>query len=605
MIFRKLKQFISPGVRAGLPCLLVAAALGAPLAATAADVVADGWDCSGEVVGAAGGERLVRLELSVPRGSAALSRSVELGGLRAGVLAVDYCSTTAGSQRDRGAWAYLAYRDGQNKTLAEQAHLFAPAAAWTRAEIALQPPAAATRLFLSIRQQQREGVLDLRAVELRPAEPGAAPVLALGAAALDGLAWIQAPGPKLSPAGEAAPAGGDIFAPFLRGRAPAIVREVGSAERDGVQVRKVVFRSLLVGGETQDVYAIIARPAGPGPHPGLLWLHGGWWRADEEAALRYAKAGYATIAPDLPGIADPAKCLHSAGPWAKRFAKRPWAVIPDPAADQTFDAVVAALQAFDLLAAQPGVDAQRLGVSGISMGGYTTTMVAGLLGKRVRAAYSKFGCGFYELGSEWSAGLANLPDERRETWLKHFDAGRRAPGITAPYFIAAAARDHFFWPPAVNATLRAVPAGANQAFAHVITHRLDGIPGEAGLDLLYLAYHLKGEGRPFPSVAVESCTAQADGARRVAFTVQAPLPVRTATLYVTAGGASWEASTWEPIAAQAAGPDRFEAVIPAAKAAAAGAWYVNVSDERPATAGSLVYGMAAVGSGPALAPLGR
>lgn len=591
-----------------LPRLFLALTLAAPLcaeSATSATVTTDGWDCSGEVVDGVGGERLVRLELAVPRGSAGLARTVDLPAGRTWALAVDYRSTTNDSQRDRGAWVYLAYRDGQNKTVAEQAHLFVPAAAWTRAEIALQIPAAATRLFLSIRQQQREGVLELRAVELRPAGAGAAPVLTLGSAALDGLAWIQTPGPKLSPDGAAAPAGGDIFAPFLKGRAPAIVRELGSSERDGVQVRKVAFRSLLVGGETQDVFAIIARPAGAGPHPGLLWLHGGWGCADESAAVRYAKAGYVTIAPDLPGIADPGKCPHSAGPWAKRFSKRPWSVIPDPAADQTFDAVVAALQSFDLLAAQPGVDAQRIGVSGISMGGYTTTMVAGLLGKRVRAAYSKFGCGFYELGSEWSAGLANLPDDRREAWLRHFDAGRRAPGITAPYFIAAAVRDHFFWPPAVNATLRAVPAGANQAYAHVITHRLEGIPGEGGLDLLYFAHHLKGEGQPFPRVAVASCTAQADGSRRVEFTVQAPLPVRSATLYLTAGGASWEASAWEPIAAQAAGPERFVATIPAAKAAAGGAWYVNVSDERPATAGSLVYGMAATGSGAALVPLGR
>jgi dienelactone hydrolase len=591
-----------------LPRLFLALAFATPLraeSATSAAITTDGWDCSGQVVGGAGGELLVRLELSVPRGSAALSRTVELAGLRAGVLAVDYRSTTTGSLRDRGAWAYLAYRDGQNKTVAEQAHLFAPAAAWTRAEIAVQVPAGATRLHLGIRQQQRVGVLDLRAVELRPAEAGAAPVLALGPVALAGLAWIQAPGPKLSPDGAAAPAGGDIFAPFLAGQAPAIVHELGSAERDGVQVRKLVFRSLLVGGETQDVYAIIARPAGAGRHPGLLSLHGGWWRADEDAAVRYAKAGYVTISPDLPGIADPGKCPHSAGPWAKRFAKRPWSVSPDPTADQTFDAVVAALQSFDLLAAQPGVDAQRIGVSGISMGGYSTTMVAGLLGRRVRAAYSKFGCGFYELGSEWSAGLANLPDDRRSLWLKHFDAGRRAPGIQAPYFIAAAVRDHFFWPPAVNATLLAVPAGANQAYAHVITHRLEGIPGEADLDLLYFAHHLKGEGQPFPRVAVDSCTAQADGSRRVTFTVQAPLPVQTATLYLTAGGDTWESSTWEPIAAQAAGPARFEAVIPAGKITATGAWYVNVSDARPATAGSLVYGLAATGSGAALVPLGR
>jgi hypothetical protein len=81
------------------------------------------------------------------------------------------------------------------------------------------------------------------------------------------------------------------------------------------------------------------------------------------------------------------------------------------------------------------------------------------------------------------------------------------------------------------------------------------------------------------------------------------LPVQTATLFVTAGGDSWEASTWEAIAASAVGESRFQVVVPATKVNSRGAWFVNVSDARPATAGSLVYGMEAAGAGPTLTPL--
>ena len=86
--------------------------------------------------------------------------------------------------------------------------------------------------------------------------------------------------------------------------------------------------------------------------------------------------------------------------------------------------------------------------------------------------------------------------------------------------------------------------------------------------------------------------------------MQSALPVQTATLHVTAGGDSWEASTWETIAASAAGEGKFQVVIPASKVNARGAWFVNVSDARPATAGSMVYGMAAEGTGAALLPVG-
>jgi len=242
-------------------------------------------------------------------------------------------------------------------------------------------------------------------------------------------------------------------------------------------------------------------------------------------------------------------------------------------------------------------------VAGISMGGYTTTMITGLLGKRVCAAYAKFGCGFYDRGSEWMTGLNNLPEDEREAWLHQFDAGRRASSIRAPYFIAAAASDHFFWPPAVNSTVSTIPADSNQVFAPA-NHRLTGIPGAENLDLLYLGYWLKSEGKPFPKVAIDSCHSQPGGGKQIVFSVQTALPIKTATLYVTAGGESWEKSAWEPIAAQAAGENRFQAVIPVGKVNRRGAWFVNVSDARPATAGSLVYGMDAAETAPVLRPLG-
>jgi len=221
----------------------------------------------------------------------------------------------------------------------------------------------------------------------------------------------------------------------------------------------------------------------------------------------------------------------------------------------------------------------------------------------VRAAYSIFGCGFYDRGSEWSPVLKDLPDDQREAWLHHFDAGRRASGIQAPYFIAAAASDHYFWPPAVNSTLSAIPGARNQAFAPA-NHRLTGIPGADNLSQLYFAYWLKGEGEPFPQVMIESCENLPDGAKKISFSVQSALPVATATAFVTPGGESWQKSAWEPIPAQPDGEKKFQVIIPADKINKKGAWFVNVSDARPATAGSLVYGMDASGSGPAFHALG-
>ena len=522
-------------------------------------------------------------------------------------LKTEYRSTDEVSGRDRGSWIYLAYRDAQDKPLGEQCETLEAAASWTSKSIRLKTPAGAAKVSLSIRQQQRKGTLDLKSVELKLADADATAksLFALSPEAKAGLAQILNPGEKLSPEGVRSPKDGNVFLPYLNGKAPSVLRDLGTETIDGVLVQKVVFRSMWVGGVSQEVYAVIARPAQEGKYPGILWLHGGYGCADPKAAISFAKAGYVAVSPDLPGIASAKLCPNSAGPWTYRAsALNQMTVRPDPTASPIFDAEVAALQAFELLSAQPGVLRDRVGVCGISMGGYSTTMISGLLGERVRAAYSIFGCGYYDRGSTWTAQLADLPDDEREAWLHHFDAGRRASNIRAPYFIAAAVRDHFFWPPGVNATVSAIPQGGNQAYAPEASHRLTGIPSSDSLNLLYFAYWLKGEGKPFPKVTIESCQPQPDGGKQITFSVQAPLPVQTATLYVTAGGESWEAATWEPIAAQAAGENRFQAVIAPGKISKKGAWYVNVSDARPATAGSLVYGMDASGAGPTLRPLG-
>ena len=562
----------------------------------------EGWSASNaEVVKCPQGEPVVRLPLEVDRGGAFLNNLAKLEPGHAYVLNIEYQSSDEVSARDNGSWIYLAFRDGNDKAVGEECKILEKTSSWASKSISLNPPAGAEKVYMSIRQQNRKGILDIKSMELKSA--GADASLTLTPAALAALDYLSTPGEKLSPEGECSPLDGNIFSPYLKGIAPKIVRDLGEQTLDGVSVHKVVFRSMTVGGETQDVFAIIARPAGNGPFPGVLWLHGGWGSSDAAQAIRYAKAGYVSISPDLPGIADPKNCPNSVGPWAARFGKLGKRGKPDPTADETFDAEVAALQAFDLLAAQPGVMKDRIGVAGISMGGYSTTMITGLLGKRVRAAYSKFGCGFYDRGSEWSPALKDLPDDQREAWLYHFDAGRRASGIQAPYFIAAAASDRYFWPPAVNSTLSAIPGARNQAYAPA-NHRLTGIPGEDKLDLLYFAYWLKGEGDPFPSVTMESCATLADGGKKISFSVQTALPIATATAFITAGGESWVKSAWESIPAQSAGDRKFQVIIPANKVNKKGAWFVDVSDARPATAGSLVYGMEASGSGPALHALG-
>ena len=57
----------------------------------------------------------------------------------------------------------------------------------------------------------------------------------------------------------------------------------------------------LIGAGGDRITAYLARPLGPGPFPGVVWLHHmpGWDEWSKEAARKLAYHGFMTIAPDL------------------------------------------------------------------------------------------------------------------------------------------------------------------------------------------------------------------------------------------------------------------------------------------------------------------
>src|SRR4051812_16590669 len=237
---------------------------------------------------------------------------------------------------------------------------------------------------------------------------------------------------------------GDPFAQYLDGKAPEILREVPSTEPvpENITLRRVVFRSR----DDSEIFAVIATPKTPGQHPGLLVLHGGGGAAEVEKAMAWAQRGYVAVAPDLPGIANPKKLTETKTRWSEtKYGDGRYIAKPDAGASVLVDAVLAAMKSLELLRAQPETDTSHVGVVGISWGGYMTTMVSALAGEEVRAAFSVYGCGFYELTSQ-VPNLDQMEQDERARWLQYLDPGRRAGNIKAAFFIAGAANDFFYWP---------------------------------------------------------------------------------------------------------------------------------------------------------------
>ncbi len=399
----------------------------------------------------------------------------------------------------------------------------------------------------------------------------------------------------------------DPLLPFLDGRPPELLREIPSSDPvpENITLKRVVFRSR----NDSEIFAVIARPKTPGKHPGILVLHGGSGSAEVDKAIAWAQRGYVAVAPDLPGIADPKKLTETKGAWSSlKYGDGRWVATPDASVSVIFDAVLSAMKSLYLLRAQPDVDPARIGVVGISWGGYMTTMVCALAGDQVRAGFAVFGCGFYDLTAQLNgpkSTLGGMPEDERARWLLHLDAGRRLPGLKAAYFIAGATNDFFYWPLAVQATLDAVPGEKNHLYAPNSNHKVP-LPGGMefpkepsepfqptafqpyptpsgskanwlAMEVPFFDFYLKGTGEPLPRVSVETSNLPL-----AKFSITSPRPLSKVEIYWAKENPDVKTREWIALPATGTGGDHFEANLPAEAAD----WFVVASDHRPVTVSS-------------------
>ena len=268
-----------------------------------------------------------------------------------------------------------------------------------------------------------------------------------------------------------------IFDDFIPAAAvPGQIKTVEEPTLDAdnnVNVKGITFFSRNDGTDNGvNVYAKVIYPQDADTevkYPGILMLHGGAQDSSKtytKYAYKMAAKGYAVIVPEIPGIANPANpgiSSYSTGKWkSENYESRMLLSEGDSVTDCVlYDAVIASLQSFHIL--QDGkvfgdlkIDTDNLGISGLSWGGYMTTMLSGLLGNQVRASLSLFGCGYYDY-AQWQTKLNALPEDVKNAWLENYDAGRQAKNITASIFFAAASNDAYFYPEAVKRTFNAIP----------------------------------------------------------------------------------------------------------------------------------------------------
>ncbi len=289
---------------------------------------------------------------------------------------------------------------------------------------------------------------------------------------------------------------------------------------DSIEWRAFIFTSEIYQGKPMRIYAIYAHPAGAGPHPAIISLHGGIDRAQLNRVLAFARAGYACLAFDwLPSNDEnKATAAHSRtvytnldyNDWGRMFSD----IGANGKRSLIYRGVIAARRAITWLGQQKEVDSARIGVEGHSWGGYLAQLLAGV-DPRVKAVVASAAAGSWQRRynetvhhpapagtlpplpetSVADSGVADvyftgeldtiidghrfgdLSPKEMAAWTQRYDPASFAANIQAPILVRLGASDFFasidgladYWPKIrAPKALQLLPAG-NHTFADVET----------------------------------------------------------------------------------------------------------------------------------------
>jgi dienelactone hydrolase len=124
----------------------------------------------------------------------------------------------------------------------------------------------------------------------------------------------------------------------------------------------------------------------------------------------------------------------------------------------TYHAVAAVVRAHSLLRSLPEVDAKRVGITGISWGGYLTCIVAGI-DPRFKVAVPVYGCGFLGENSTWkNTSLAKMTPEARDLWLRLFDPSAYLDDVRCPILFVNGTTDFAYPLDSYQKSYRLVPS---------------------------------------------------------------------------------------------------------------------------------------------------
>ena len=337
-------------------------------------------------------------------------------------------------------------------------------------------------------------------------------------------------------------------------------------------VRSLFFDGGSWRGKRTRVFAWYGVPTNANSErvPAVVLVHGGGGTAFANWVRLWNGRGYAAIAIDtcgsvpIPADNDTWQRSSSGGPpcWEESFDQIDW-----PEKDQwPYQAVAAIILANSLLRSLPEIDPNRIGITGISWGGYLTALAASI-DHRFRFAAPVYGCGFLGEDSYWVPRFRMMGAVKARKWLHLWDPSVYLKMAKMPFLWVDGTNDLFYPLDSLRKSYLLPRAPRTLSIRVRMPHSHD--EGERPLEIYAFADRIL---RSMPPLATVEAQGQRGELVWLIYTSQ--IPITKVDFNYTKDRGEWKDRQWTTVPAESQGQHKFRATLPPGVTA----YYFNLTD---------------------------
>jgi len=353
--------------------------------------------------------------------------------------------------------------------------------------------------------------------------------------------------------------------------APPVVHPDPSRDTDGVKA--FFYDGLPFNGKPTRVFAYYAAPPSePGKKvPAMVLVHGGGGSAYIHWVKLWVSRGYAAIAMDTSGqISDGMRGGHTRHEFSGPGSAGGFDQMDDPLEDHwTYHAVADVILAHSLIRSFPEVDAEKIGLTGISWGSYLGCIVSGV-DHRFKFYAAVYGCGFLPDNSAWLEDFQKMGPERTAKWRSLWDPSIYLVNTTMPVLWVTGTNDAAFPMDSFQKSYR-LPKGDRFLTIRPRMEHAHGGPGENPEEIHVMANAILKGGPLLPKSTLNPRTG-----RFVSATFRNYAKIVSATLNYTTDTGVWKTREWKNLPANF---DHSTGEVTAEVPEGTSVYYFNIEDD--------------------------